>query len=370
MSGRPRKGVQTKGRNSCLKQENSWKKKDQRQDALFDQRKKEMKRIQEKEDRAKEVALQAKLKAKEDARNLQRELGMANEKEEEEEGEDQYEKGRLYYESLFANNVMCVTYKGARVFKSPELMEIYYKRKMTSQEIENNRNLRRELRDSCINRLDEYMQDKSAVVAKSRGLEEEQEEKEEEGGEEVEEVERLANGGSGPVKDVDKEIASIFQMEKLSIAEPSLQPMIREAKDEDYEEMISLDREIFDESQVWDPDLLRGMMKSKTTRVLVLTTSEGERSIMGFVIFDKVGKIMKLGVRLCDRRKGYGSRLLDEALQVLKRECQGRYVSPTLHVDPSNKKAIELYKAKGFAVDARVKDYYKTGEDALRMMLC
>ena len=91
---------------------------------------------------------------------------------------------------------------------------------------------------------------------------------------------------------------------------------------------------------------------------------------MGFVIFDKVGKIMKLGVRLCDRRKGYGSRLLDEALQVLKRECQGRYVSPTLHVDPSNKKAIELYKAKGFAVDARVKDYYKTGEDALRMMLC
>ena len=141
MSGRPKKGVQTKGRNSCLKQANSWKKKIIREDALNDQRKKDLRRSQEREDREREVALQTKLKAKEDALKLQRELGMAEEDDNEEEEEDPLQKGRLYYESLFADNVMCVTYKGTRVFKNPERMELYYKRKMTSEEIERNRDL-------------------------------------------------------------------------------------------------------------------------------------------------------------------------------------------------------------------------------------
>ena len=161
---------------------------------------------------------------------------------------------------------------------------------------------------------------------------------------------------------------------------------IREATLEDYGTIKRIDKEIFKESQVWDADLLLGMLKSTTTIMLLLMTSshddetnEGEdendtlddhdHNVVGFIVFDKTGKIMKIGIRPEHRCQGYGSKLLDEALHLLKYNCQERCKFPILHVSPDNEIAISLYAKRGFTVDTRVKDYYKVGEDAIRMIL-
>ena len=226
-----------------MKQANSWKKKVIKEDALYDQRKKDLKRSQEREDREKEVALQVKLKAKEDALRLQRELGMMGEdEEEEEEGDDSPKKGKLYYESLFADNVMCVTYKGVPVFKNPERMEVYYKRKMTCEEVDRNRNLRRELREKCLYgnyRLDENDDDqrgsKRNDIENEKGVEKENLEGDEKE-EEDDVVVNMANASYSSTVDIDDEHTSIFKLEKLVVTEP-LSHSIREATLEDYEEM-------------------------------------------------------------------------------------------------------------------------------------
>jgi hypothetical protein len=136
----------------------------------------------EREERERQVTIAAKLKAKEDALKLQRELGMMQDEDEEEEEVDKEQEGKLYYDNLFAENVMCVTYKRNRVFKTPQLMEVYYKRKMTKEEIERNRALRRELRDKCV--YEAYRIGVNTVE------EEEVEEGEKKGGGEEEEEER------------------------------------------------------------------------------------------------------------------------------------------------------------------------------------
>ena len=296
------------------------------------------------------------------------------------EEEDPLQEGRLYYESLFADNIMCVTYKGTRVFKNPERMEIYYKRKMTSEEIERNRDLRRELKDKCLygnHRLDENIDNHVDIRKKVAENEEHDESEEGEGDGEDSAVVTIADASDSSSIVDNVEIASVFKLEKLVVTEPSFHS-IREATMEDYEEMKILDRDIFEGSKVWDSNLLLGVIKSLSTRVLLLiissentsTYSSGEENcIAGFIAFDKTGKIMKLGVAPRNRCRGYGCKLLDEALFILKHEYQGKCLSPILHVHPENDKAIKLYRKKGFTVDACVKDYYKLGEDALRMIM-
>jgi ribosomal-protein-alanine N-acetyltransferase len=64
------------------------------------------------------------------------------------------------------------------------------------------------------------------------------------------------------------------------------------------------------------------------------------------------------------RKKGYGRRLLGEALKVL--EDLG-VIEVTLEVRPSNEEALSLYISHGFKQVAVRKAYYGNGEDALLM---
>ena len=64
------------------------------------------------------------------------------------------------------------------------------------------------------------------------------------------------------------------------------------------------------------------------------------------------------------RKKGYGRRLLVEALRIL---ADLGVIEVTLEVRPSNEEALSLYISHGFKQVAVRKAYYSNGEDALLM---
>jgi hypothetical protein len=137
MTARPKKGINTKGRTSCQVQEGGWEKRVRAADETRKTTKEQEKRFQEKKDYEKQ-------KIKQEVLQLQKEHDML-------EPVATIPQGKLYYDSLFASrDTMCVLYNKVRVFKNVELMELYYKRNITREEIEANRALRKELRSRCI----------------------------------------------------------------------------------------------------------------------------------------------------------------------------------------------------------------------------
>ena len=127
-----------------------------------------------------------------------------------------------------------------------------------------------------------------------------------------------------------------------------------------------MDQIIFAKSGWWNLDLWKGVLKSPSTRVLVIADVGSE--IFGFVAFDCKGKIMKLGVLPEWQGKGVGSRLLDSALETIDVEFRKQCLNSTLHVESTNYRAIRLYESRGFVVDYVVRDYYAPSRDALRML--
>eukprot|EP00250_Pteridium_aquilinum_P010134 c19172_g1_i1 orf=48-578(-) len=97
---------------------------------------------------------------------------------------------------------------------------------------------------------------------------------------------------------------------------------------------------------------------------------EDEICVAGYVIYSftssLAASIVKLAVKECYRRQGYGHSLLKAA--ILK--CQTRPICRvTLHVDPAREAAMGLYKRMGFRTDTIVLDYYAPRRDAHRMFI-
>ena len=65
------------------------------------------------------------------------------------------------------------------------------------------------------------------------------------------------------------------------------------------------------------------------------------------------------------RNKGIGKSLIN-----YMKELYGNKVIWHLEVACSNKSAIHLYKSYGFEINSIITNYYGTGKDAYRMLLC
>ncbi|KAI5083730.1 hypothetical protein GOP47_0003473, partial [Adiantum capillus-veneris] len=92
--------------------------------------------------------------------------------------------------------------------------------------------------------------------------------------------------------------------------------------------------------------------------------------VAGYVIYSftssLAASIVKLAVRECYRKQGYGQALLKAAIV----KCQTRPICRvTLHVDPTREAAMGLYKKMGFRTDTIVLDYYAPRRDAHRMFI-
>ena len=84
---------------------------------------------------------------------------------------------------------------------------------------------------------------------------------------------------------------------------------------------------------------------------------------LGFV---KKGHVVSIAVLDEHRRKGFGSVLVNEAINGVKTiQCSELY----LEVRCSNNDAVRLYEKLGFSITQKLKAYYRDGEDAYVMAI-
>lgn len=137
--------------------------------------------------------------------------------------------------------------------------------------------------------------------------------------------------------------------------------IIRRAKIEDVEEIFSIRNstdERIEKSSILDEII--------NPNYLVLVAEENKK-IAGFLSVIKnydCADVMMIATGLSYRRKGVATKLLSEAVEMLKNLGVNRLL---LEVNETNIGAIELYKKLGFKQISIRKKYYKGQFDALIM---
>jgi ribosomal-protein-alanine N-acetyltransferase len=132
--------------------------------------------------------------------------------------------------------------------------------------------------------------------------------------------------------------------------------MIRKVQPADFEELLKIEAEAFPKSQ-YDLGQFWNLHQTYPNTFLVDVTE----LINGYIVFSLEGHLISMAVRSGLRRKGIGTRLVQEASAY----CADKPL--LLEVRVSNLGAQEFYLALGFNFIGRAKGYYHDGEDALLM---
>ena len=132
--------------------------------------------------------------------------------------------------------------------------------------------------------------------------------------------------------------------------------MIRKVQPPDFEELLQIEAEAFPKSQ-YDLGQFWNLHQTYPNTFLVDVTE----LINGYIVFSLEGHLISMAVRSGQRRKGIGTRLVQEASAY----CADKPL--LLEVRVSNLGAQEFYLALGFNFIGRAKGYYHDGEDALLM---
>ena len=132
--------------------------------------------------------------------------------------------------------------------------------------------------------------------------------------------------------------------------------MIRKVQPADFEELLKIEAEAFPKSQ-YDLGQFWNLHQTYPNTFLVDVTE----LINGYIVFSLEGHLISMAVRSGLRRKGIGTRLVQEASAY----CADKPL--ILEVRVSNLGAQEFYLALGFNFIGRAKGYYHDGEDALLM---
>ena len=132
--------------------------------------------------------------------------------------------------------------------------------------------------------------------------------------------------------------------------------MIRKVQPPDFEELLKIEAEAFPKSQ-YDLGQFWNLHQTYPNTFLVDVTE----LINGYIVFSLEGHLISMAVRSGQRRKGIGTRLVQEASAY----CADKPL--LLEVRVSNLGAQEFYLALGFNFIGRAKGYYHDGEDALLM---
>ncbi len=149
--------------------------------------------------------------------------------------------------------------------------------------------------------------------------------------------------------------------------------IVREARPEDLDEVISINMEALPEHYprgFWE-EHLRKWNKS-------FLVAELDGKIVGYVMCRiewgwgftknkllKKGHVISIAVRSNYRRRGIGERLMIHAMKALKEHYGAEEIY--LEVRVSNTPAINLYKKLGFKIVKTIVNYYLDGEDAYVM---
>ena len=143
--------------------------------------------------------------------------------------------------------------------------------------------------------------------------------------------------------------------------------LIRNANDDDVDEMFRLEQKCF-EVEAFSTHQLQYLINTKTA---VSFVAEYQGNFAGFVIgltnrnrFGRYGRVYTLDVDDRYRRLGIASTLLNALTEQLRRAGCTRCF---LEVKLDNDKAIPLYEKMGFERSRIVPNYYSSGVHALKM---
>jgi ribosomal-protein-alanine N-acetyltransferase len=143
--------------------------------------------------------------------------------------------------------------------------------------------------------------------------------------------------------------------------------LIRHAVQEDFEILLEIDEASFPGGVAYDANELAYFMNRDGAETIVV---EEDGAIVAFLILEvhrnrRRATIVTVDVREHSRRKGYGSRMLMRAEEMLRDYGIEVY---DLQVDVSNGKAILFYKKHGFNIVRTLRNYYANGNDAYLMV--
>ncbi|MCX5494900.1 GNAT family N-acetyltransferase [Kaistia dalseonensis] len=114
----------------------------------------------------------------------------------------------------------------------------------------------------------------------------------------------------------------------------------------------------------WDADEIENLLADETVFCIVLRRESlfGVRRILGFAMIRSVAdqaEVLTIAVAPARRGRGYGRRILEEALRQLYRDHLPEIF---LEVDEANQSARALYSRLGFVEVGRRKGYYRDEE--------
>jgi ribosomal protein S18 acetylase RimI-like enzyme len=140
---------------------------------------------------------------------------------------------------------------------------------------------------------------------------------------------------------------------------------IRLATKEDLDALLSLENICFKEETFHRRQLKYLLQKAKS---LVLV-AEMDDTIIGSIIIllrERIlnARIYSFNVHPEHRRRGIASSLIDSSFGKLEEKG---YKNISLEVGINNLIAQNLYQSKDFIVDKKLSNYYKNGDDALRL---
>jgi len=113
------------------------------------------------------------------------------------------------------------------------------------------------------------------------------------------------------------------------------------------------------------PSYIIASIASETPETFLVATFK--QSAIGYVLGSMrkdAGHILSIAVKSDFRRRHVGSKLMAEILEVFFRKGVRRV---ELEVRASNYSAQEFYRKIGFQANGLIKDYYRDGEDAVKM---
>jgi ribosomal-protein-alanine N-acetyltransferase len=111
----------------------------------------------------------------------------------------------------------------------------------------------------------------------------------------------------------------------------------------------------------WPERAFRGEVENDLATFKVLTTGERVIGYYDLWICADEAHLLNVAVAATERRRGYGTAMMEDLLEEARRGGCRRIV---LEVRPRNEAAIKLYEKFGFVKISRRPRYYADGEDA------
>lgn len=144
----------------------------------------------------------------------------------------------------------------------------------------------------------------------------------------------------------------------------AMSEIVRQATEKDLNRIFEIEVASFKEPY---PKSLLYMYLKLTPELFLVVEKNG--NIVGYIIglirLGRLGHIVSLAVDPKERRKGYGTLLLNTILERFKKL---KVHKVRLEVRVSNVAAINLYKKHGFKIAYIIKNFYLDGEDAYVMV--